>query len=51
MSFAAIATLLNDFARFGVVREDDEGSAAHRFQLLMIAQVPIIAHPCLGSTT
>ena len=28
---------------FGAVREADEGTAAHIFQLLMIAQVPIMA--------
>jgi hypothetical protein len=28
---------------FGVAREADEGTAAHVFQLLMIAQVPIVA--------
>ena len=43
MSFAALATVLVHVARFGVVREADEGTAAHIFQLLMIAQVPILA--------
>jgi hypothetical protein len=43
MSFAALATVLGHVARFGVAREADEGTAAHVFQLLMIAQVPIVA--------
>jgi hypothetical protein len=28
---------------FGVVHEADEGTAAHVFQLLMAAQVPVVA--------
>src|SRR5215204_6447704 len=43
MSFAALATVLGHVAMFGVVREDDEGTSAHIFQLLMAAQVPIVA--------
>ena len=43
MSFAALATVLGHVLRFGVAREADEGTAAHIFQLLMIAQVPIVA--------
>src|SRR5438128_12375303 len=43
MSLAALATVLGHVAMFGVVREADEGTAAHIFQLLMIAQVPIVA--------
>jgi len=43
MSFAALATVLAHVVRFGVAREADEGTAAHIFQLLMIAQVPIVA--------
>ena len=42
MSFAALATVLLHLARFGVVREPDEGAAAHIWQLLMAAQIPII---------
>jgi hypothetical protein len=30
-------------ARFGLAREADEGAAAHLFQILMPAQLPIIA--------
>ena len=43
MSFAAFATVLVHVARFGAAREADEGAAAHIWQLLMIAQVPIMA--------
>ena len=43
MSFAALATVLSHVVMFGVVREADEGTAAHIFQLLMIAEVPIVA--------
>jgi len=43
MSFAALATVLLYLARFGVVHEPDEGTAAHVWQLLMAGQTPIIA--------
>lgn len=43
MSLGALATVLVHVAMFGAAREADEGTAAHTFQLLMIAQVPIIA--------
>jgi hypothetical protein len=43
MSFAALATLVVHLALFGTARETDEGAAAHIWQLLMGAQVPIIA--------
>jgi hypothetical protein len=43
MSFAALATVLVHIARFGAAREADEGTAAHIFQLLIGAQVPIVA--------
>ena len=43
MSFAALAILVGHMAMFGVVREADEGASAHLFQLLIVAQVPIIA--------
>jgi hypothetical protein len=42
MSLAALATVLLHLARFGVVREHDEGAAAHIWQLLMAVQIPII---------
>ena len=44
MSFAALALVLGYVAKFGVVREADEGAVAHIFQLLMVAQVPLVAY-------
>lgn len=43
MSFAALAIVLGHAAVFGIVHEADEGTAAHLFQLLMVAQVPVAA--------
>jgi len=43
MSLVALALVLGHVALFGVVHEADEGAAAHLWQILMAAQVPIIA--------
>ena len=43
MSFAALATVLAHVAMFGAAREADEGTAAHIWQILMAAQIPIVA--------
>lgn len=43
MSFAALALVLGHVAIYGVVHEVDEGTPAHIFQLLMAAQVPVVA--------
>jgi hypothetical protein len=43
MSLAALAIVLGHAAVFGIVHEADEGTAAHLFQLLMAAQVPVVA--------
>jgi hypothetical protein len=43
MSFGALATVLVHVAMFGVAREADEGTAAHVWQILMAAQIPIVA--------
>lgn len=43
MSLGALATVLLFLAMYGVVREPDEGTAAHIWQLLMALQLPIIA--------
>jgi len=43
MSFAALAVVLVHIVRFGVAREADEGTSAHIWQLLMAAQVPVVA--------
>jgi hypothetical protein len=43
MSFAALATVLYHIAVFGAAHEADEGAAAHIFQVLLVAQVPVVA--------
>lgn len=43
MSLAALATVIIHIILFGVARQADEGAAAHIFQLLIIAEVPIVA--------
>jgi hypothetical protein len=43
MSLAALAMVLGHAAIYGVVHEADEGAAAHIFQLLMVAQIPVVA--------
>jgi hypothetical protein len=43
MSLAALATVLVHVATFGAAREADEGTAAHVWQILMAAQIPIVA--------
>ncbi len=43
MSLAALAIVLVHIIRSGVAREADEGTAAHLWQLMMAAQIPIIA--------
>ena len=42
MSLAALATVLVYVALFGTARQEDEGTAAHIWQLLIALQVPII---------
>jgi hypothetical protein len=42
MSVAALAVVLGHIAIFGAVREPDEGTAAHLWQLLMAGQVPVV---------
>lgn len=44
MSLAALALVLVHAARYGIVHEVDEGTSAHLFQLLMVAQVPVVAY-------
>ena len=43
LSVAALAVVIGYIARFGTARQADEGLAAHLWQLLMAAQLPIIA--------
>lgn len=42
MSVASIGMVIAHVALYGVVHESDEGTPAHVFQLLMMAQVPIV---------
>ena len=42
MSLAALATVLGFLALHGPAPQADEGAAAHMWQLLMAAQVPIV---------
>ncbi len=43
MSIVACALVLCRVALYGAARGTDEGTAAHLFQLLVVAQVPVIA--------
>lgn len=43
MSCAAFAMVLGTVALFGVVREADEGTAAHVLQLLIALQLPVVS--------
>ena len=43
MSLTALAIILLHLARFGPAPQADEGTSAHIWQLLMVAQIPIIA--------
>ncbi len=42
MSLAALAMVLLHITMYGAVREADEGTAAHIFQLLMVLEMPVI---------
>ena len=42
MSLAALALVLGHAAIYGIVHEADEGTAAHLWQILMAAQLPIV---------
>ncbi len=44
LSLAALVLVLGHAAVFGVVHETDEGAAAHIWQILMAAQLPILAY-------
>jgi len=43
MSLSALALVLLHAARSGIIHEADEGPTAHLFQILMAAQVPLVA--------
>lgn len=44
MSTAALALLVGYIVLYGTARQEDEGTAAHLWQLLMAGQVPVIAY-------
>jgi len=44
MSFAALAIVLVHIIMSGAARQADEGTAAHLWQLLMAAQIPVVAY-------
>ena len=44
MSLAACVVVVVHVAVYGAAREADEGAAAHIFQLLVLAQLPLIAY-------
>jgi hypothetical protein len=44
MSLAALFLVVGHAAIFGIVHEADEGAAAHIWQILMAAQLPILAY-------
>ena len=44
MSLAAFALAVVHVVVYGAAREADEGAAAHIFQLLILAQLPLIAY-------
>lgn len=44
MSAAAASLVVEYLIRVGRVRQADEGTEAHLFQLLLVAQVPVIAY-------
>ncbi len=43
MSLAAVGLVLGHFAVYEVVRQTDEGTPAHLFQLLLAGQAPFVA--------
>ena len=43
MALAALAVVVTHVAISGTAREADEGTAAHLWQLLMAAQIPVVA--------
>jgi hypothetical protein len=43
MSIAALAIVIGYAAMFGTAHQEDEGTAAHLWQLLMAGQLPVVA--------
>ena len=44
MSLAALGIVIGHVAIYGIVHEADEGAPAHIFQILMAAQIPLVAY-------
>lgn len=44
MSLAALTIVLGHAAIYGIVHATDEGTAAHLWQILMAAQLPVVAY-------
>jgi hypothetical protein len=44
ISFLALTMIIIYVAAFGIVQQEDEGTPAHIFQLLMLMQLPIGAY-------
>jgi hypothetical protein len=44
LALACLALVVGHFAVYGNLHEVDEGAAAHIFQILMVAQVPIVGY-------
>lgn len=44
MALACLTLVLGHYAMYGNLHEVDEGTPAHLFQLLMVAQVPIVGY-------
>jgi hypothetical protein len=44
MASTCLVLVVGHFAVYGNLHETDEGAAAHIFQILMVAQVPIVAY-------
>jgi hypothetical protein len=44
MTLTALGLVLGHATVFGITHDADEGAAAHIFQILMAAQVPIVAY-------
>ncbi len=44
MPLVALGLVLGHFAVYGITHDTDEGTAAHVFQILMAAQLPIVVY-------
>jgi hypothetical protein len=49
MSLTAVALIAWHIALYGIARQQDEGIAAHLWQLLMAGQLPVIAYFAVSS--